>query len=147
LGFCPSDRLDTKAGQLSTSSSGHCPVAVEFLTSPYSNTTFEHTLFIACKNSFDVNRQALKMRKYIICAFLEYIPRRNLLYSKCGITMKPDVTILNTHLLHGKRGKAEINPHVMMYAHFMTMVNANITILELFLNIAFSIKNTTIYQL
>jgi hypothetical protein len=27
--FCPSDRLDTKAGQLSTSSSGHCPV--EFL--------------------------------------------------------------------------------------------------------------------
>ena len=36
LAFCPSDRLDTKAGQLSTSSSGHCPV--EFLLQ-YNNNT------------------------------------------------------------------------------------------------------------
>ena len=39
LGFCPSDRLDTKAGQLSTSSSGHCHVhAVEFLLQHNNNT-------------------------------------------------------------------------------------------------------------
>jgi hypothetical protein len=35
----------------------------------------------------------------------------------------------------------------MIYAHFMIMVNTNITILELFLDIAFSGNKTTIYRL